>query len=258
MNIVEAYTKFNKQLIIFVSGLSGCGKTILAKKIASNFNLELIDQFNYYKKDYRVKVILPDGTEHINWSSNDAIDWNQFNSDIKKLKGKGIIVTGFALVEDKIKEKPDFHIHVSISKKNCFERRMKFLEKNKEKYPKEYKKIKSPSEKLKMNQLIYPYYLESTKRSKIDKFINANKYNQDEVWDKAWDVLIEYIQSRVKKLYFKWKEEHPDKNDKKKNNNEDSEFDRLVEESEDLDRKLKDGPIAFVELKTEWESESES
>ena len=32
--------------------------------------------------------------------------------------------------------------------------------------------------KLVMNQLTYPYYLETLNKSNINKFINTNKYNQ--------------------------------------------------------------------------------
>ena len=42
MNITEVYNKFNNQLIILISGLSGSGKTSLAHKIEKDFKLKCI------------------------------------------------------------------------------------------------------------------------------------------------------------------------------------------------------------------------
>ena len=52
MNIIDAYKKFNKQLIILISGMSGSGKSKLAKNIAEDFNLEVIKQNDFYKNPY--------------------------------------------------------------------------------------------------------------------------------------------------------------------------------------------------------------
>jgi hypothetical protein len=198
MNIVEAYIKFNKQLVIFVSGISGCGKTALAKNISKDFKLPLIDQFDYYKKDYDVKSVLSDETELINWDSDDAMDWTKLNEDIEKQKTTGIIVTGFALT-NKITVKPDYHIHVSMSKQNCIERRQEFLKKYQDKYPTDFKLVGTPTEKLKMNKFTYPYYLGILKESTITKFLNANELNDDGIYDNAFTVLIKFIEDAVYK-----------------------------------------------------------
>ena len=50
MNYIEAYIKFKGQLVVFISGLSGCGKTKISKKISNSFKIKLIDQNKYYKK----------------------------------------------------------------------------------------------------------------------------------------------------------------------------------------------------------------
>lgn len=195
MNIVEAYIKFKKQLLILISGLPGCGKLALAKNIASDFKLKLIDQIDYYKQDYDVKSTLPDGTTVINWYSDDAIDWDKFNDDINKFKKDGLIVTGISLPEDKIKSQVDFHIHLNISKQVCMEKRKEFLEKNKDndKYQQEYKLIGTPLEKTIMNQFIYQYYLDTTKKSKINKFVNITEMDNRQVYDIAFDIIIKFI-----------------------------------------------------------------
>ncbi|QKF94229.1 putative uridine kinase [Fadolivirus algeromassiliense] len=198
MNIVEAYIKFNKQLLIFISGLPGCGKLKLAKNVSRDFKIKIIDQYDYYKKDYNVTANLPDGTKLINWYTNDAIDWDKFNEDIDKLKVNGLIVIGVSLIESHITSKPDYHFHLNISKQLCMDKRKDFLKEHKDKYEEEYKVVNTPIEKLKMNQLIFPYYLESIKKSKVNKFININEMTDDQVYDMAFDTLIEMIKKYLK------------------------------------------------------------
>jgi len=47
MNIIEAFIKFNKQLIIIISGLSGTNKTKIAQWMAKDFNLKYINIEKY-------------------------------------------------------------------------------------------------------------------------------------------------------------------------------------------------------------------
>lgn len=207
MNVVEAYIKIKGQLIILVSGLPGCGKTTVGKKISQDFNIDYIDQFNYYVKDYDKKVELPDGSEIVDIYNNDAIDWKKLNKDVNSKKKEGVVVSGVAFPNDKLDFTPDYHIHLSISKKECLERQKAYLEKNKEKYPEEWKDLESGKERLKMNQLVYPYYLETVKESKINKFININNLDDDGAYDSAFDIIISYIQfflnsDEGQKLYF--------------------------------------------------------
>ena len=204
MNIVEAYIKYMPQLVIFVSGISGCGKTNLAKRISDGFNINFMEQQHYIKKDYDTQITLPDGTQVVNSYTDDAVDWDRLNKDLSKLKHQGVVLSGFALVDDKIKTKPDYHIHLSLSKQTCMEKRRKYLEKNKKKYPDEYKLINTPAEKLKMNQLIFPYYLDTKKRSTINKVLNINDMSNEEIYDAAWDTLIEFIKSVNDEHYHEW------------------------------------------------------
>lgn len=50
MNVVEAYIKFRGQLVVLVSGLSGSGKTEIARNIERDFKLKFINLNDYYKK----------------------------------------------------------------------------------------------------------------------------------------------------------------------------------------------------------------
>lgn len=199
MNIVEAYIKFKGQLIIFVSGISGCGKSDLAKKIGRNFNIKIIDQFSYYKKNYNNSSTLPNGIIVSNWDTDDAIDWKRLNHDLNKFKSSGIVISGFSLHPNVLSVVPDYHIHLTISKQNCLLRRRKFLTKHKTKYPEEYKLINSDLDRLKMNQLTFPYYLKSRELSNINKYFNSNKLSQSQIWDSTWNILISFISK-----YLSW------------------------------------------------------
>lgn len=214
MNIVEAYKLFRGKMIIFVSGLSGCGKTQLARNIAEKFNLTLLEEFNYYNKNFDSNYTLPNGSIVSNRYTDDAIDWNKLNNDINKHKKNGVIVSGYTLPDDKIESKPDVHVHIFLNKNNCLEKRTEFLEKHKDKFPDEYENIGNDTEKLKMNHLIYPYYLNIKERTTINKFYNYNKLSMEEIWDQVWEYLIQTIQLFVEKFkekdYYNWLKEHPE------------------------------------------------
>lgn len=206
MNIVEAYIKFHNQMLIFISGLTGSGKTELAKNISRDFKFKHINQFDYYKKDYSEEVALENGEKIVNWCVDSSIDWDKLNADIEKMKGEGLVVVGIAL-HDKITHTPDYHIHLNISKKNYITNRKEFLEKNKEKYPEDYKLLGTETDILKFTKLIYPYYEETTRRSSINKFLNANNLNNDEIYNSAFDLIIDQIQRKLKQGKYSEKDE---------------------------------------------------
>ena len=126
MNIVEKYIDINKQFIILISGLPGCGKQELGKFIARDFGFELLDTYNYYKKKYDEKIVLVDEEnnelELINWYTDDAINWDKLNDDIDKFKKNGVVVIGVSLPKSKIISNVDFHIHLNISKQKSIEK----------------------------------------------------------------------------------------------------------------------------------------
>jgi adenylate kinase family enzyme len=201
MNIVEAFIKFNKQLIIIITGLSGSGKIELVRNISRDFKLKVISLRDFCKKDYNTKVSLPNGVEVINWDSDDVFDWDLFNKEVEEHKTNGVIVYGNVIPDEKIKFTPNFHLHVKISKQNLIIRRHEFLNKHKddEDCKESFELINTDTEKLIINQLTYPYYLESMKRQTINKFLNANELNNDAIYDEAFDYVIEKIKENVYK-----------------------------------------------------------
>lgn len=210
MNIVEAYIKFKGQFIILISGLPGCGKLAIAKSLSKDFKFKLLDQYNYYKKDYQETSTLQDGTKVINWYNDNAIDWDKLKDDIEENKKKGVVVVGISFPKDKFDA--DYHLHLTMSKQMCMEKRKEFLEKHKEedKYSQEFKVLNTPTEKLIMNQLIFPYYLEARNNGKIDKWINMDTLgSDDDVYDMVFDHMLSVVQAYTDEHDKKFSERTP-------------------------------------------------
>ena len=75
---------------------------------------------------------------------------------------------GFTLRKEVLPFKPDYHLHLLVDKKTAIERRWKakpFLKKD----PK-----KKQRDEMMINEVAYPFYLESLENSVIDKFFDAN------------------------------------------------------------------------------------
>ena len=193
-NIVEKYIEMKGQFIILISGLPGCGKQEIGELIERDFKFKLLDTYNYYKTNYDKKIILGEDQEIINLYTDDAIDWDKLNEDINKFKSKGIVVIGMSIPQNRIIADVDFHIHLNISKQVSIDKLKEYVTLNKDKFPDDFKNIGTPFEKLKMNKLIYPYYLETTKLAKINKYISVKEMNNNQLYDMVFDVLIEFVQ----------------------------------------------------------------
>jgi len=204
MNIIEAYIKFNSQLIILISGFSGSGKTLLGRNIQRDFKLEFINLNNYYKDNYDNIVDLGHNIKVIDWDHPDAIDWESFNKKINEEKTKGIICVGFGFPEDKLDFTPDFHIRLDIPKQKLIDMRHKYLDENKDNKLNEYKD--SQTELLILNKLSYPHYEEIKQKSKYTyKFSLFGKedLSLDEIPDKMYDDVFNYLIEQIDKKVYK-------------------------------------------------------
>ena len=155
MNIVEAYIKFNKKLVILISGMQGTEKNIISKEISKIFKIESISLRNFIKKDYNKIITLENGDTFIDWDNKDAYDWDKFNKYVEEKKENGILIYGFSFTNDDIKFKYDFHLHIKLSKKNYIEARHDYLNKNKEKLEDLYKLINTQTESIMINKYLY-------------------------------------------------------------------------------------------------------
>lgn len=192
MNVVEAYIKFNKQMIILISGLPGSYKSEVAKNLAKDFKLSYHNLREYTKADYNTEVELPNGSKMVDWDSVDAFDWDKVNETLENEKSKGIVMVGTTFPSNYITANIDNHSHIKISKRNYITRRHENLKKNPDKggNAKLVELIDTPTESLMINKVIFPNYLQNVEKSNINKFINANEMSADDIYDDLFDYLL--------------------------------------------------------------------
>lgn len=208
MNIVQAYTKFNNQNIILISGFSGSHKTKIAKFVSDIFGFQIISLTKFFKsdKEYDIDenyVTLKDGTKILNWDDiHKSIDWTKFNEFVNSNKKQGIVCHGFGFPTSLLDFTPDFHIHILINKQRLMENRSAFIEKHSADDADRSKigsgeNVLSPIEKLFFNTVTYPIYMNLSKESKIDEYVNSNELSEDQMKDKVFNYLIKTIEQRL-------------------------------------------------------------
>lgn len=214
LNIVEAFIKFNRQLIIFISGLSGSGKTSQAEKLSKDLKIRVIYVRDYYKNYKDREIYLSENTtnnQHVNSDnvtdldttldiklsnnklvknqySTKLIDKDKLNEDINNFKKNGLIISGFPLPKDTIDSNIDLHIHISINQTTYIQ----YQEKKKN-------PLNSQDIELKYQQVIKPFYKNIIKDLQINKFLNSKKFvSKEQLYDEIWDTSIDYIKKWLK------------------------------------------------------------
>lgn len=207
MNIVDAYIKFNSQLIILISGFSGSGKTVLARNIQRDFKLSFLNLNDFYREDYNEMVDLGNNIKVIDWDNPESIDWNKFNMKVNLDKSKGVVISGFGFPKDKIDFKPDFHIRIDVPKPLLLDLRHKYLEENKDNKLNEFKNTET--EKLILNKLSYGHYLKIKENSEYTYVYNLyglseqESVNLDKITEKTYDVIFDYVIKEIEKNVYK-------------------------------------------------------
>lgn len=221
MNYVERYIQIKNGMVILISGLSGSGRsnvankikkscgerecynsgnsgrTILAEEIERDFKIKLISLENYCNEN-NVKIVeMYDGTKIHDWEDIDIYDWDKFNDDIKEYKQHGVVCYGDYFPTDKLKFDVDFHINIYISKENLLSRRLEYIEKNAEKCPELADMVKNNKFEIIIKKYTYPYFVKYTKESNIDKRLDSGVNTSDELYDQAFEYIINMIQKSV-------------------------------------------------------------
>jgi adenylate kinase family enzyme len=220
-NVVEAYTDKKGKSIILFSGLSGSGKSKIAKFIAEKFNYKItnLNDFYYSKETYDKpnNYVELDDKKILDWDNiYESVNWDKLNEHVNMYKNKGLIIYGLGFPTKLLKFKPDYHFLVKISKPKLLENREKYLKKqdknNKDdkddkdddiqEQDKEFiKKInKMDIDKKILNKITYPHYLNIITDSKIDKYLEVDKMTTEELYKDVFDFLIKSIISWLKKF----------------------------------------------------------
>ena len=118
MNILEAYIKFNKQLIIIILGLPCTNKSDIAKELCADTGFELIKINDYLIENKYNEVIVDDYTFKL-YESSSNYDYEKLNSKVNSSKSSGIILYGNYLDMEKINWEPDYVFFYSMSNTLC-------------------------------------------------------------------------------------------------------------------------------------------
>jgi hypothetical protein len=222
MNIVEAYIKFNKHMIIIISGLSGSKKTKIAHDIGNFLNIEILNIEKHIIKDNEIMVELPNNISVKDWDDINTFNWDEINEIANSKKEKGLIICGPYFPTHKLKFSVDyFHIHIKTSKENLINSREKYILDNKdnESLSDITKHIDTPlfSKIISMtiNNITYPHYIEYNKDSKIDKYINTKDLSLDEIFDKS----IEFLFYKITEFLNNYDENNSTSKNNNNNNN---------------------------------------
>lgn len=207
MNIIEAYIKFNEELIIIISGLSGSGKSKVASFIERDFKIKKIDIESFCIKNNNRTVTLRDkeGKEVTvtDWDHIESYDWKSINKEVNKYKKNGVVICGPYFPSNVIDFAPNFHVHIKISKQKLIENRHNYIKDHKEDCADLYELLDTPFEHMIVNQITYPHYLKYMEESdKNIKYINTknldgNYLSIDQIYDQAFDYLINKVQEYI-------------------------------------------------------------
>lgn len=165
--LCSEYLKRNGQLLIVVSGLSGAGKTYQAQRLAKLLKLTHIDQDRFYKSCNQMPdITFSNGIEMKNWDCLESLDFKRQNQMIDRHVRQGVIFSGFACRQHVFEHHIDLHIHLQITPSTCYERR-------------QYQGKDDPElGQLIIDELVYPFYVETLKSSRIDHIIDANEMSK--------------------------------------------------------------------------------
>jgi cytidylate kinase len=195
INIIQKYIQNHSQLIILISGFSGCGKTLFGKSISKDFNIKFINLNDFLLSETYNKSVQIGDMNVIDWEDPDATNWDEFNLKIEEVKSKGVIISGFMFPTDLLKFKPNFHIHINISKDNLIKLRETYLE------LKEDSKLNTIDEEIQkriLNKISFEHNQQGLKRSKPHKFIQMELDGQ-----KVYDEIFSYLINNIEKDVYK-------------------------------------------------------
>jgi hypothetical protein len=205
MNIVEAYIKENKQMVLLISGFSGSGKTIISRSLLKDINksnkekVTFLNLNDFLKSESEYKNVIEVGElKVIDWDSPDAVNWEEFNKKVNEIKNEGVIVSGFAFPKDKINFKVDLHIHLKMLKDDLIKNRADFTAEKIDDKTSRVAEIGEEMEKRILNKITFPHYLNSLQTSAFNKMINVKYGEVKEAYDEVFAYIMEEIKKKLK------------------------------------------------------------
>ena len=189
MNILEAYIKKYKQIIILILGLPCTNKSEIAKELSNDLNLQVININNFLIKDKYKEIKINDTIFNIYEDTNNY-NWKKLNSDINKFKKKGVILYGNYLDIDKFKSNIDFiffySMNTTLCKKILIDKKLIEWDES------------NPITKLYFDEIFNPMYEKLKNNLIINKFYNIKEdmlFN--ELYDDIFNLLMDLITKKL-------------------------------------------------------------
>ena len=179
MNILQAYIKKHKQIVILILGLPCSNKSEIAKELGEDLELPLVNINDYLKSDEFIEKEF-NGIKFKLYEHPDNYNWDKLNQDVKNNleKVNGIIVYGNYIESSRIDFSYDFcyffNMNTTLCKTILIEKQMLPYKDDNE----IYSTIKS--------------------NIKINKFYNIKeKTTFDETYDDVFNNLMEHIEKKI-------------------------------------------------------------
>lgn len=192
MNILEAYIKKYKQIIILILGLPCTNKSEIAKELGSDLGFEVI-KINNFLIGEKFKEVNIDGVNTKLYEDTENYDWDKLNSTINEFKSRGVILYGNYLDCDKIESDIDFtffySMNITTCKKILVEKKMiEFDVEESEQVLNKY-----------FDKVFIPLYEDIKNKIKVNKFFNIKEETKfNESYDEIFDILMEFISKKIK------------------------------------------------------------
>ena len=150
-----------------ISGLSGVGKTTLGFRIDGNHrDILFIDQDVFFRPE-KPFAYLKCGVRVKNWDCTDSVDWERLNKELAKLlEETDIVLVGFCLRDQYLPALKDrIYNHVEL----IYEKDEK--ERSREARLNSKPGIDAVKDKMIVDELVWPFYLETRQQSTVDHTI---------------------------------------------------------------------------------------
>jgi uridine kinase len=189
MNILEAYIKKYKQIIIMILGLPCSNKSEIAKELSIDLNLPLININDYLKQDSFIEKIVSEVKFKL-YEHPDNYDWKKFNNDVNEKKSSGVILYGNYIDKSVIDFEIDFCYFYNINNNLC---KNILIEKQMLPYKEDDEKVK-----IYFKEIFNPIYEKLKNEIKINKFFNLKEESTfDDIYDETFNNLMEQINKKI-------------------------------------------------------------
>ena len=189
MNILEAYIKKYGQIIILILGVPCSNKSEIAKELATDLNLSIININDYLKQNSFVEKIVSDVKFKL-YEHPDNYNWVKLNSDVNDKKKVGLVLYGNYVDSTKLDFETDFCYFYNMSVNLC---KNILIEKQMLPYKEDDEKVK-----IYFKDIFSPIYEQLKQDLKINKFFNLKETTTfDESYDDTFDNLMAQIKKKL-------------------------------------------------------------